>query len=295
MVPDIRTALASGIIVGDGANGSFLTAKGLPVGVPGELWNAERPDAVRDVHRSYLAAGAQVLTSNTLTLTRLHHPEMEPHLLLELNRRGVTLAREAAGGVAWVAGDMSPIGKLLEPYGDMTVEQAEETFAEQARTLAEAGADFLLLETMTDVAEAAAALRATLSATTLPVAVTFAFDTHGRTLMGNTAAGAAREMEALGAFATGANCGDGPDAILQAIRLMAPATRLPLIAQANAGIPHLEGGQTQWDVTLADFRRLAEQLIALGVRHIGGCCGSTPEHIRAVREAVTEWKETGRG
>ncbi len=279
---------APNILVADGALGTYLQAQGLPAGTPPELWNVQQPDRVRATHQAYLDAGSQVLTTNTFGGTRLRlGTEVAGHPTGELVRRGVELAREVAGDAAWVAGGMGPTGRMLEPYGDLTCEEAEDAYAEQAEIMAQAGANLILVETMTDVAEARAALLGAKRATRLPVFVTFAFDETGRTMMGSPAAEVCREMQALGAEATGANCGAGPEAVLVAIQQMVRACSLPLVAQPNAGMPQLAaGGQTVWDSTPDEFAERARVLIGLGARMLGACCGSTPAHILAIKAAV---------
>jgi len=276
------------VLVADGAIGTYLQAQGLPPGTPPELWNAEQPEMVRSMHEAYLAAGAQVLTTNTFGGNRLRLPEeLHGHRVAELVTRGVQLAREAAGDVAWVAGSMGPTGRLIEPLGDVKCEEAEEAYAEQAALMAEAGADVILVETMSDVLEARAALRGARRATNLPVFVTFSFDDTGHTMMGATAEEVAREMQTLGAAATGANCGRGTNAVVVALQQMRRAVTIPLIAQPNAGMPRLEAtGETIWDATPDEFAEAARTLIELGARMVGACCGSTPAHILAIRAAV---------
>ncbi len=288
MPVDITTRLqAPNILVADGAMGTYLQSQGLPAGMPGELWNVEQPETIRAVHRAYLDAGSQILTTNTFSGNRVRLPQgVNGHPTAELVRRGVELAREAAGDVAWVAGSMGPTGKLLEPLGDLSCDEAEAAYAEQAGIMAEAGADLILIETMTDVEEARAALLGALP-TGLPVFVTFAFDGSGRTLMGNPADDVCREIQALGATAVGANCGQGPEAVIVALQRMVRACSLPLIGQPNAGMPTLQAtGQTTWDATPDEFAELARAMIGLGVRVLGACCGSTPAHIAAIRAAV---------
>lgn len=289
MPVDIRSMLCPpNILVADGAIGTYLQAQGLPPGTSPELWNVEEPETVRSLHQAYLAAGAQILTTNTFGGCRLSLTgEVNGHRPLDLVRRGVELAREVAGERAWVAGSMGPTGRLLEPYGDLACDRAEELYAEQAAVMAEAGADLILVETMSDVLEARAALLGAQRATGLPVFVTFSFDTTGRTMMGNAAGEVCREVEALGAAATGANCGAGPEAVVIALQQMVRACALPLIGQPNAGLPHLEAtGQSTWDTTPDEFAETARVLIGLGARVIGACCGSTPAHIKAIRAAV---------
>ncbi len=289
MPADIRTQLCPpNILVADGAIGTYLQAQGLAAGSPPELWNMEEPGMIRSMHQAYLAAGSQILTTNTFGGNRYRLPaELGGHPLAEVVRRGVELAREAAGDMAWVAGSMGPTGHLLAPLGDLNCEQAEEAYAEQAGVMAEAGADVILIETMTDVLEARAALLGARGATDLPVFVTFAFDETGRTMMGATAEEACREMQAVGATATGANCGAGPAAVVVALQQMVRASALPLIAQPNAGLPQLgPRGETTWAATPDEFAERARALIGLGVRILGACCGSTPAHIGAIRAAV---------
>ncbi len=278
------------ILVADGAIGTYLQAQGLPPGAPPELWNVAEPEMVRTMHEAYLAAGAQILTTNTFGGSRLRLPAtLAGHAREEVVRRGVELARQAAGDVAWVAGSMGPSGRLLEPLGDLRCEEAEDAYAEQAAIMAEAGADLIMVETMSDVLEARAALRGAQRATGLPVFVTFAFDATGTTMMGVTADVAAREVQTLGAAATGANCGQGLEGVVAAMQHMRRATTLPLIAQPNAGMPQLEAsGATVWDSTPDEFAEAARTLIDLGAAVVGACCGSTPAHILAIRAAVDE-------
>lgn len=289
MPVDILTRLCPPyVLVADGAIGTYLQAQGLPPGMPPELWNVEQPEMVRSMHEAYLAAGAQVLTSNTFGGSRLRLPaEINGHPRAELVSRGVQIARQVAGDVAWVAGSIGPTGRLIEPLGDVKCEEAEDAFAEQAALMAEAGADVILVETMSDVLEARAALRGAMRVTSLPVFVTFSFDDTGRTMMGATAEEAAREVQTLGAAATGANCGQGTNAVIVALQQMRRAVTLPLIAQPNAGMPRLQAtGETTWDATPDEFAEAARAAINLGARMVGACCGSTPAHIVAIRAAV---------
>ncbi|MDI7276666.1 MAG: homocysteine S-methyltransferase family protein [Anaerolineae bacterium] len=288
MPPDIVTRLCLPVpLVSDGAIGTYLQARGLAAGTLPELWNAERPEEVRALHRAYLEAGAQMLTTNTFGGNRFRMPDdLGGHSRTALVRRGVELAREVAGDAAWVAGSMGPTGRLLEPLGDLSCDLAEDAYAEQARVMAEAGADLILIETMSDVLEARAALLGALRATPLPVFVTFAFDEAGRTMMGSPASEICREVQALGAAAVGANCGAGPAAVIAALQQMVEATSLPLIAQPNAGVPRLEAGETVWDGTPDEFAENARRLIDIGARVIGACCGSTPAHILAIKAAI---------
>jgi len=276
------------IVISDGAIGTMLQAKGLAGGTMPEAWNLENPEAVMEVHRAYVAAGAQSITTNTFGGNRIRLQEGGlADRLPEINWRAVLLAKEAAGDRAWVAASVGPTGHLLEPLGDLSIAQAEAIYAEQISLLAEAGADVILLETHHDIEEACCALRMAKAHTNLPVFCSFAFDARGRTMMGLRPEVAARRIQEEGGDAVGANCGSGPAAILAALEKMHGATDLPLIAQSNAGIPQVGAShETVWDVTPEQLAAHIQTFIALGARFIGGCCGTTPAHIAAIVAAV---------
>lgn len=288
MKESILSALARGDnLVGDGAMGTMLQAANLPAGLMPEVWNAENPEAVRGVHRAYLAAGAQILTTNTFGGSRLRLAEAGlAERTVQLNRLGAALACDVAGEAAWVAGSVGPTGKIMEPYGDLAVERAEEVFAEQVRALVEGGVDLIKIETQHDVEEACAAVRAARSVTQLPILCSFTFNVKGRTMMGLRAADAALRAAEAGANVVGANCGDGPEAVRVALEAMHAASDLPLLAQANAGIPQSEGGVTIWDVTPEEMAGHARIYLELGARIVGGCCGTNPEFIAAISAVV---------
>ncbi|MHB0858965.1 MAG: homocysteine S-methyltransferase family protein [Anaerolineae bacterium] len=289
MVDQILDVLQDGrVLISDGALGTMLQGMGLPPGLMPELWNTENPEALRKVHRAYLDAGAQVLTANTFGANRLRLGAIgAADRAAELTRRGIALAREVAGSQAWIAASIGPTGEILEPYGSLTVSQAEDTYAEQVMAAYEAGADVLLLETHHTIEEACAAVRVAKSNTPLPVFCTFAFDARGRTMMGARPQNIATALEQAGVDAMGANCGDGPLAIVAALEGFRTATTLPLIAQSNAGVPQLgdEAG-TVWDVTPDQMAAHAGAFVSLGARIVGGCCGTGPEHIARIAEAL---------
>ncbi len=287
MKESILSVLARGEnLVGDGAMGTMLQAAGLPAGLMPEAWNAENPEAVREVHRAYLAAGAQILTTNTFGGSRLRLAEAGlAERTVQLNRLGAALARDVAGA-AWVAGSIGPTGQIMEPYGDLAVERAEEVFAEQVQALVEGGVDLIKIETQHDVEEACAAVRAARSITQLPIICSFAFNVKGRTMMGLRAADAALRAAEAGANIVGANCGDGPEAVRVALEAMHAASDLPLLAQANAGIPQAEGGDTIWDVTPDEMAGHGRIYLSLGARIVSGCCGTNPEFIAAISAVV---------
>ena len=285
----ILNALAAGqVIVCDGAMGTQLQARGLTAGAMPELWNAEHPEVLTAIHNDYLQAGARIVTSNTFggNRARLAGAGLADRLA-ELNRKGVELARAAAGERAWVAGDVGPTGQLLEPYGELAVADAEAIYREQVTVLAKAGADFLLVETMNDIEEALCAVRMARAHTALPVFCTFAFNAKGRTMMGLRPGDAAQRAAEAGADAVGANCGEGPDAVLAALTGMREAVNLPLIAQSNAGIPQVGAEEaTVWDTTPEQMADHARAFVEAGARVVGGCCGTGPAHIAAIAAAL---------
>jgi 5-methyltetrahydrofolate--homocysteine methyltransferase len=276
----------------DGGMGTLLQDSGLEDGAPGELWNLENPDAVRAAHAAYAASGARVLTTNTFGGTR---PRLDMHGLgdrvAEVNRRAAEIARSVADehGLL-VAGDLGPTGELLAPLGTMTPDQARALFAEQLTALVEGGIDLVLVETLSDLGEADAALTAAREvAPDLPVAVTMSFDTNVRTMMGVRPADAVVHLAAEGADAVGANCGRGPDEmeIIAADMVRVRPDGLLLVAQSNAGLPQVVGDHFEYDATPADLAAHAVRLAELGIDLVGGCCGSTPGHIAAMRATFT--------
>jgi len=280
-----RAALAGkGIILGDGAIGTMLQAKGLPAGKLPEVWNLEQPDAVRDVHRAYLAAGARFVTTNTFGGNRLRLREggLEDRLF-EINRLGAALAKDAVGDRAWVAGSIGPTGRLMDPLGPLTAEEAEELFAEQIEALIAGGADVIKIETQHDVDEACAAVRAAKAVSSLPVICSFSFNAKGRTMMGLRAKRAAQESIEAGADVVGANCGDGPEAVRAALEGMREVATVPLFAQPNAGIPAAgRGAEATWDVTPESLAEYVAGYVELGARVVSGCCGTSPAYVAAI-------------
>jgi 5-methyltetrahydrofolate--homocysteine methyltransferase len=276
----------------DGGMGTLLQDLGLEDGDPGELWNLENPDTVRAAHAGYAEAGARLLTTNTFGGTR---PRLELHGLgdrvVEVNRTAARLARSVADerGLL-VAGGLGPTGELLAPLGTLTHDGARELFAEQLAGLVEGGIDLVLVETLSDLGEADAALAAAQQvAPDLPVAVTMSFDTNTRTMMGVRPADAVGHLARGGADAVGANCGRGPEEmdIIAAEMVRARTDGLLLIAQSNAGLPQLVGDRFEYDASPDDLAAHAVRLAELGVDLIGGCCGSTPAHIAAMSSALT--------
>ncbi len=276
------------ILIADGATGTMLQAAGLPPGVSPERWNLERPEAIRALHQSYVEAGADLILSNTFGGSRLRLEKAGlGGRVREINLAAVRLARDVAGEKILVLGDIGPTGRMLKPLGDLSDAEARASFAEQAAALAEGGVDAIIIETMSDLREAVAALEGTKQATSLPILVSMSFDTHGRTMMGVKPEEAAVKLWGLGVDVVGANCGRSLTETLEAIRKMRDAVpKATMMAKPNAGLPHEKNGDSIYDVTPDVMAEYALKFVAHGVRIFGGCCGSTPEHIRAIAVAL---------
>jgi len=287
----LRALLRQRVLVGDGATGTQLQSLGLRPGDCGLLWNRAAPDLVREVHQRYLDAGADLLTTNTFSGTTL---ALAAHGLearaAELNRAGAALAREVAGERAFVLGDIGPFGGLLEPYGETPPEVASAAFHSQALALIEGGADALLVETMSDPAEAALAVAAARAAGATCVIATFTFQ-HSpagfRTMMGSDVTAALQAVTT--ADVVGANCGTElslDDYANLAAELVAAAGGRPVIVQPNAGSPALEQGRVRYRTSAEEFGQAGARFASAGARIVGGCCGTGPEHIAALAEAL---------
>jgi 5-methyltetrahydrofolate--homocysteine methyltransferase len=285
------------VLVGDGAWGTQLMARGLPAGQPPEWFALERPEVLEEVARLYLEAGADLVTTDTFGGTsfrlKLHGLDGERE---RLNRQAVEAVKRAVGGQALVSASVGPSGQLLEPYGELSPDAVEEAFAEQVRSLASAGADVLCIETMGDLTEATRAVKAAKDvAPGVPVMATMTFEPTPRgyfTVMGVSVEKAVAGLEAAGADVVGSNCGTGIEDMVSIARAMTRATRLPLLIQPNAGLPQSRDGQVVYDETPASMAARVPELLDLGVVIVGGCCGTTPDHIRAIRRAVDAWVTT---
>jgi 5-methyltetrahydrofolate--homocysteine methyltransferase len=272
------------VIYLDGATGTQLEAQGLEMGGQNCL---SHPHEVKQVHENYKAAGSMVLTTNTLTMNRVFIQTHDLQIdVRRVNLAGARLARETAGELMPVLGNLSSTGQLLEPYGSRTQKELALAFREQGQALVEGGVDGLLIETMFDLREALCALRAIKEICSLPVMVSLAFATAekgGRTIMGDTAKDSARQLEKEGADIVGCNCGD-LDAfqLARIIKEFREATAVTLLAQSNAGKPKLVDGRTVFDQTPSQFAEGLAQCFENGARFLGGCCGTTPEHVAAL-------------
>ena len=272
----------------DGATGTNLQKAGMPVGVCPEQWILENSEVLIDLQKRYVEAGTDILFAPTFTASRIKLKEygLEDHLE-EMNRKLVALSKEAAKGTnALVAGDLTMTGEQLYPLGDLMFEDLVDVYKEQAKIIAEAGADLLVVETMMSLQECRAAVLAIREVCDLPVMVSLTYNEDGRTLYGTDPVTAVVVMQSLGADAVGMNCSTGPEAMLEPIAKMAEYATIPLLAKPNAGMPELIDGQTVFNVEPEEFAEVGKKLVEEGAAIIGGCCGTTPEHIRALKEAV---------
>ncbi len=274
----------------DGAMGTELDKHGL---ISQSHNNLTNPEVVLEIHRAYAQSGCHILTTNTLTMNRIY---IETHHLnigvKEVNQAGVELARQAAGENQYVLGDISSTGQFLEPYGTYKESQFYDAFKEQAGILAEARVDGFIIETMFDLQEALCALRACKDEFSLPVIVSMAFSTEtkgGRTIMGDRAEECATKLADAGADVIGVNCGDlDPSQMAMVVSLLKSATSLPILAQPNAGKPKLVNNQTVFDMGPKDFVAGIAKCLHAGAHLVGGCCGTSPEHICTLANLLNE-------
>ncbi len=275
----------------DGAMGTELFSRGLTAGDPPELWNLERPDKIRDIHQNYVNAGSDIFLTNSFggTAFRLKLHKLEGQVF-ELNKAAAMVGRQVADESerrVIVAGSMGPSGELLEPMGEMTPESASDAFAAQAEGLAAGGADILWIETMSSLDEIEAAVEGARRATDLPVTATLSYDTAGRTMMGVTGAEAAERLTALGLAAVGANCGNNVADTEAAVReIKAVAGETPVIVKANAGVPEFKGDSLVYSGSAQVMGAHVKRMMAEGIQIIGGCCGTSTEHLIYMRGVI---------
>lgn len=275
----------------DGAMGTMLQAKGLAGGEPPERWNLSRPEAIREVHRAYLEAGCDIVTANTFGASREHLGEEAPALMAA----GMRLAREAVreAGHGWAAADMGSLGRLLQPYGDMPFEEAASQYREAALAALEAGADLILIETMTDLLEVKAAVLGAKEAmeaahAQVPLFCSLTFDQNGRLLTGADIRGTAAMLCGLRVDAVGLNCGLGPRALMDNARELLAWCEKPVFISPNASLPVVVEGVTTYPTTAEDFGLEMLEIAKLGAWGLGGCCGTTPAHLSAMTGRVRE-------
>jgi methionine synthase I (cobalamin-dependent) len=287
--PTFAELIAKRIVVLDGGFGSMLIAAGLEPGRAPDWWTLERPDAVAAVHRGYVEAGSDVIHANTFGTTPAKLAAVGlAGRCREVNAAAVVLARSVCGAGTLVAGDVGPTGLLLPPIGAATVAEMRLAFREQTAALAAAGVDLISIETMFDLREALAALEAA-KETGLPVVASMTFETRPRgffTIMGNRLEPSLAELEGAGADAVGCNCSVAPEAMIDMVRAACAAVQVPVAAQPNAGQPHAVAGGVDYEASPDAFAAAVVAIVRAGARLAGGCCGTTPEFIRAARAAL---------
>jgi methionine synthase / methylenetetrahydrofolate reductase(NADPH) len=280
-------AITQRVLVCDGAMGTMLYANGVFLNRSFDELNVTQPDLVAAVHQAYVLAGADVIETNTFGANRV---KLAPFGLgdrtAEINREGARIARHAAREQAYVAGAIGPLGVRIEPWGRIGTDEAQDYFGEQVAGLLEGGVDLFILETFHDVNEVAAAIRAVRGATDLPIVAQVATEEDGNTLDGAPPEAFVPQLEALGVSVVGVNCSVGPAGMLETIERMARVTHVPLSAQPNAGRPREIEGRNIYLSSPEYMASYARRFIANGVRLVGGCCGTTPEHVRHIKSAV---------
>jgi len=282
---ELRGFAEGRVLIFEGAFGTMLQAA-VPGDIPPELMTLEHPDQITAVHKAYTEL-SDVICTNTFGANDIKLDAIGmPGRARELNERAASLARDAASPGTLVAGDVGPTGRMVEPLGELPFEDAYDAYREQAEALAEGGVDFMLIETMSDLREAKAALLAARDATGLPVMITMTFGEDFVTPTGTDPATAANVLASMGAFAVGANCSTGPSRMVEVIGRMAQTVSVPILAQPNAGIPELVDGRTVFKVGPDEFAAGLRKLVTAGATMVGGCCGTTPEHMLAVRRAL---------
>ncbi len=292
MKPVLDRLAAGETLVGDGALGTLLIARGLEPGQPPEALNLSKPEWLEDIARQYLEAGADFVTTNTFggSPARLARYGLAERLE-ELNRGAVEIVRRTVDGRAHVLASVGPSGRVLKPYGDGDPAEIAAGYERQIRALAGAGADLIGIETMTDLAEAVLAVRAARAvAPRLPILATMTFEATPRgffTVMGVSIEQAVRGLAEAGADIVGSNCGNGSEVMVAIAREFRARTSLPVAIQPNAGLPEMRGGTVHYPESPETMAAHARALLAEGVAIVGGCCGTTPAHVRAIREALS--------
>jgi len=282
------------VLVSDGAIGSLLFEKGLTPGDCPERFNLERPDVLAEIVQEYLQAGADILQTNTFGASPLKLADYKlEDKTEEINQRAVEIVKQVVGSKALVSGSVGPTGKMLTPYGNVKPATMKDNYRRQISTLIDSGADLLCIETMTDLNEAIIAVETAREISKdIPIIATMTFDVIPKgcvTIMGNTVAEVCKNLEAAEANVIGSNCGNGTKNMIVIAQEFIDNSQLPTIIQSNAGLPSVINDSVVYQETPSDFNEFSKTLIDMGVSIIGGCCGTTPDHIRAIRQSVDNY------
>lgn len=288
---DFLKEIEKRVLVHDGSKGYLLQKMGLQGGECGELWNITNKEAVRRVYRSYIEAGSDVIQTNTFPGNRLYLKKYSlENKAYEINYMGAKLAREEAGDNIFVSASIGPTGLLFEPLGDLCFDTAYEIFSEQVNAVVDGGADIINFETFTDIAELRAALLAAKDTTDIPVICSLAFESGGRTLMGTDPFVAVHVLKSLGADMIGTNCSFGPEHLLSIAHAMYNAGGGFLSIKPNAGLPKVSDGAVMYEESAEHFAEVTAEFVKYGARLLGGCCGTTPEYIKSLKNRVRDIK-----
>lgn len=286
----ILNILKKEILILDGATGTELQKKGMPSGVCPEQWCIENPEVIAAVHKSYADAGADIVYSCTFGANKFKLKQYDIDDVYGVNKRLAEIAREAVGKGTLVAGDIGPSGHFVKPFGEIDFEEAVEVYKEQAKGLLDGGVDLFVIETQMDIQETRAALLAVKELCDAFVMVTMTYEADGRTLNGTDPKSALITLQSLGADAIGCNCSAGPEGMLKFIAAMKPYATVPLLAKPNAGMPKLVNGETVFDMDAQTFASFGEEFATIGINIMGGCCGTTPLHIKELANCIKKEK-----
>jgi 5-methyltetrahydrofolate--homocysteine methyltransferase len=282
-----RDFINNRIVLLDGATGTELQKRNMPIGVCPERWVLEHPEVILEVQKLYVEAGSEIIYTCTFGGNRIKLAEFGmAESVSVLNQELAALTKKAAGGKALVAGDLAPTGRMIEPLGDLPFEECVTVYKEQVLGLLAGGVDLFVIETMMDIQEARAALIAVKESCNLPICVSMTFDREQRTLTGTDPVTALITLQSLGADVVGCNCSTGPAEMAALISLMKPYTRVPLLAKPNAGLPKLVDGVTVFNMDVTEFCGYVEALVNAGISFLGGCCGTSPEYIRGLKNKI---------
>lgn len=287
-------SLKEKVLVFDGSKGAILQQMGLESGSCPESWNLSKPEEIKKIFESYIKAGSDVIQTNTFGANRAILGKYNlQEKVAEINSSSIKLAKKAAGNDVYVAVSIGPTGKLLEPSGDLSFEEAYDIFKEQIVVATQAGADIINFETFTDLSEMRSAILAAKENSDLPIIASMSFESNGYTMMGNTPASFAIVCQSLGVEMLGINCSTGPAEMLKTIDELRKFSNLPISAKPNAGIPEFINGNPIYHETPDSFRKYVKEFIDKGVSLIGGCCGTTPNHISVIREELDKLSKPG--